>query len=105
MKIGKRWKVRWMKIGIIWKNNMLELQNSISSIILHTLNERLPKGDIKMKGNHENVEEINIESQNHDYSSLQDPYHQGLNVAPRNYFITKINMRKIHGKDSITWIF
>jgi hypothetical protein len=54
---------------------MLELQNSMSSMILHTLDERLPKGDIKMQGNHENVEEINIESHNHDYSSLQDPHH------------------------------
>jgi hypothetical protein len=84
---------------------MLELQNSMSSMILHALDERLPKGDIKMQGNHENVEEIKIESQNHDYSSLQDPHHQGFNVAPRNYFIPKIDMRKFDGKDPITWIF
>jgi hypothetical protein len=51
---------------------MEQLQNSMSSMILHTLDERFPKGDIKMQGNHENVENINIESHNHDYSSLQD---------------------------------
>jgi hypothetical protein len=25
-------------------------------------------------------------------------------VAPRNYFIPNINMRKLEGKDPITWI-
>jgi hypothetical protein len=34
----------------------------MSTIFLHTLDERFPKGDIKTQGNHENVEEINIES-------------------------------------------
>jgi hypothetical protein len=57
------------------ENKMLEMKKFISSLILHTLDERLPKGYIKLKGNHENVEEIKIESQNHDYSSLQDPHH------------------------------
>jgi hypothetical protein len=36
---------------------MEQLQNSMSSMILHTLDERFPKGDIKTQGNHENVEE------------------------------------------------
>jgi hypothetical protein len=35
---------------------MNELQNSMSSMIFHALDERLPKGDIKMQGNHENKE-------------------------------------------------
>jgi hypothetical protein len=51
------------------------------------------------------MENINIESQNHDYSSLQDPHHQGFNSTPRNYLIPKIDMRKFDGKDPITWIF
>jgi hypothetical protein len=59
------------------ENKMLELKNSMSSMILHALDERIHKGDIKMKGNHENVEEINIKPHNHDYSSLQDPHHRG----------------------------
>jgi hypothetical protein len=71
-------------------------------MILHTLDERLSKGYIKMQGNHENVEEINIESLNHDYSSLQHPHHQGFNAVLRNYFIPNINMRKLVGKDPIT---
>jgi hypothetical protein len=54
---------------------MLELQNSMSSMILHAQDERLPKGDIKIQGNQENREEIKIESHNHDYSSLEDPHH------------------------------
>ena len=77
----------------------------MSSMILHALYERLPIGDIKMQGNHENIEEINIESQNHDYSSLQDPHHQGFKSTPRNYFVPKIDMRKFDGKDPIAWIF
>jgi hypothetical protein len=44
------------------EKKMLELQNSMSSMILHALDERLPIGDIKMQGNHENVVEIKIES-------------------------------------------
>ena len=77
----------------------------MSSMILYSLDDRIPIRDFKMKGNHENIEEIKIESQNHDYSSLQNPHHQGFNVAPRNYFIPKIDMRKFDGKDTITWIF
>jgi hypothetical protein len=87
------------------ENNMLELQNSMSSMILHSLHERLPIGYIKMQGNHESIEEINIDSQNHDYSLLQDPYNQGFKSTPMNYFIPNIDMRKFGGKDSITWIF
>jgi hypothetical protein len=48
------------------EKNMLELQIFMSSI-LHALDERISIGDIKMKGNHVSVEEINIEPQNHDY--------------------------------------
>jgi len=62
------------------ENKMLELKISMSSLILHALDERLPEGDIKMHGNHENVREINIESVNHDYSSLKDPHYRGFNV-------------------------
>jgi hypothetical protein len=40
------------------EKKMLELKIFMSSMILDALDERLPKGDIKMKGNHENVEEI-----------------------------------------------
>jgi hypothetical protein len=49
------------------EKKMLELQKSMSSMILHALDERVPKGDIKVQGNHENIEEIRIESQNHNH--------------------------------------
>jgi hypothetical protein len=58
-------------------------------IFLHTLDERLPKGDIKTQGNHENMEEINIESHNHDYYHLHiniiegSMSHQGTTQFPR----------------------
>jgi hypothetical protein len=41
---------------------MEELKNYMLTISLCTLYERVYKGDIKMQGNHENVEEINIKS-------------------------------------------
>jgi hypothetical protein len=107
------------KMENLMDKRMEQLQNSI----LHTLDERLPKGDIKMQGNHENKENnsvepqshmgnistqlgsMNIESQNHDHSSFQDLHHRGFNSTPRNYLIPKIDMRKFDGKDPITWIF
>jgi hypothetical protein len=39
------------------EKKMLDLQNSMSFMMLHALDERIPIGDIKMKGNRENVEE------------------------------------------------
>jgi hypothetical protein len=87
------------------ENKMLELKIFMYYVILHALDERLLIRDIKMQCNRENIEEINIESQNHDYSLLQDPHHQGFKLASRNYFIPKIDMRKFDGKDPITCIF
>jgi hypothetical protein len=52
-----------------------------------------------------NVENMNIESHDHDYSSLQDLHHQGLNSTPGKDLIPKIYMRKFDGKYPITWIF
>jgi hypothetical protein len=58
------------------EQNMKQLQNSITTMILHTLDERFLEGDIGTEGNHENreenVEKIRIDSKNHNYSSLQD---------------------------------
>jgi hypothetical protein len=85
--------------------NMEELKISMSTILLCTLDERFSQGDIRMQGNHLNVEEINIEPQNHDYSSPPDSHHWGFHFTPRNYLIPKIKMRKFDGKDIITWIF
>jgi len=52
-----------------------------------------------------NVENVNIWSYKHDYSSLQYPHHRGFNSTPRNYLIPKIDVRKFDGRDPITWIF
>jgi len=84
--------------------NMDKMMKQLQNSILYTMDEKFPKGDIKTQGNHENVEEIKIEFHNHDYSSLQDPHHHGFNLAPQNYLIPKIDMRKFDGKDPITWI-
>jgi hypothetical protein len=84
---------------------MEQLQNSMLTMILHTLNERFSKEDIWMQGNHENVDNIKIESQKHDYSSLQDLHHREFNSAPKNYLILNIDMRKFDGREPLTWIF
>jgi hypothetical protein len=52
-----------------------------------------------------NVENMKIESHNHDYSSLQYPHNYGFNSMPRNYLIPKIDMRKFDVKYPIIWIF
>jgi hypothetical protein len=44
------------------ENSLVELKQSMYDMFLHNLHERLPKGDNKMQGNHENVEEIKIKS-------------------------------------------
>ena len=83
--------------------------------------QRIPERDMKIQENYENKENNGVETQSHvgsvlsqlestntesqNHSSLQDPHHRGFNVAPRNYFIPKIDMRKFDGKDHITWIF
>jgi hypothetical protein len=82
------------------QKSMNELKNYMSSMIFHALYERLPKGDIKRR-NSENNENKVVETQSHmgsilsqlesmntefqNYSSLQDPHHQGFKLAPRNY--------------------
>jgi hypothetical protein len=38
-----------------------DLQNSMETMLLHTLDERFPKGDIGMQGNHENKENKIVE--------------------------------------------
>jgi hypothetical protein len=78
---------------------MEQLQNSMVVMLLHTLDERF------MQGNHENgenkivehmgkilsnVENMKIESHNHDYSSLQYPYNWGFNSIPRNNLIQRL---------------
>jgi transcriptional regulator of heat shock response len=102
------------------QKSMKELKKSMSSIIFHALDERNPKGDLKIQGNHENkenrvvetrshieiflslLESTNFESQNHDHLLLQEPHYQGCKLTPMNYFIPKIDMRKFDGKDPIT---
>lgn len=86
-------------------NKREELKNSTPTILLHTLNEKLNKGYINMQGNCKIVNKINIESQNHDYSSSLNLHHQRFNSTQRNDLIPKIDIRKAYGKDTITWIF
>jgi hypothetical protein len=87
------------------EKKMEDMKNPMSTILLQMLDERVLKGDIKPQGNHENVEEIKIELQIHEYLLSPDPHHQGFDVAPRNYLIPKIDMRNFDGEYPVTWIF
>lgn len=98
------------------ENLMDQRMEKLKNSILHTLYEILPKGDIKIHGNHKirrtivlnlkshmgnistHLGSTNIESQNHDHSLFQDIHHQGFNSAPINYLILKIDMRKFDVK-------
>jgi hypothetical protein len=53
------------------EKKMEELKNSMSTILLHTLYERFHKGDIRMQGNHVNVED-HIEHQQEVIKLLKD---------------------------------
>jgi len=85
--------------------------------------ERLPKRDVEIQWNHEHkekhvvenqshmrsilsqLESTNLESQNHNHEfSIQYPKHHGFNLAPRNYYIPNIDMRKFNGNNLVTWI-
>jgi hypothetical protein len=50
------------QLQIFIDKKMENLQNSMSTIILHTLDEIFPKVDIKMQGKHENVKDIRTDS-------------------------------------------
>jgi hypothetical protein len=102
---------------------MEQLQNSMESMLLYTLEKRFPKSDIVTQGNYENkenkivepqshmgnslrlLESMQIESRNHNHSFLQDIHHRGFNLRPMKYLIPMIDMRKFDGKDHITWVF
>ena len=46
-----------------------------------------------------------LDALKYDISLLQDPDFHGFNLAPRNYFIPKINMRMFDANYPLTWIF
>ena len=50
---------------------MKEMQKSMSSMIFQDLDERLPKGDLKMQGTHENKGSIHVKqaSNNNPFST------------------------------------
>ena len=50
--------------------------------------------------------EKQVENKKFEYSKVDDSLqHHTFNSLPRNYFIPKIDMKKVDVKDPITWIF
>jgi hypothetical protein len=83
---------------------MKELQNSMSSVIFHALDERLTKGDIKMQGTHEKKVSIHVEetSDNKQFSSGFNS-NSGVNYGggPKLNF-SKIELKKFDGTKVFT---
>jgi hypothetical protein len=88
------------------QNSMKEMQNSMSSIC-QALDERLPKGDIKTQGNHENKGSIHVEqtANNKSFSNSESNSNSGANYGggPKFYFL-KIELKKFDGTKFFTWV-
>jgi hypothetical protein len=76
-------KIRWMKKKEEIQNSMKEMQNFMSSMIFQALDERLPKGDIKMQGTHENKGSIHVEqtANNKPFSTSEFNSNSGVNYG------------------------
>ena len=67
---------------------MKEMQNSMSYMIFQVLDERLPKGDIKMKRTHENKGSIHVEqtANNKPFSTSESNSNSGVNYGGDHNF-------------------
>jgi hypothetical protein len=77
---------------------MEKLQNSMATMLLHTLDERFLKGDIGTQGNHENKDKKIVEPKSHTRNILKIWRTQGL--SPR---IMIIHHSKIYIIGGLTW--
>jgi hypothetical protein len=78
----------------------------MSSMFFHTLEERLPKGDIKMHGTHENKCIIQVEQpvDNKQFSSVLNS-NSGVNCGGGPKFNTpKIELKNFYGTKVFTWV-
>jgi hypothetical protein len=87
--------------------SMKEMQNSMSSMIFQALDERLPKGDIKMQGTHENKCSIHVEqtANNNLFSTSESNSNSGVNYGGGPKFnFPKIELKKFDGTKVFTWV-
>jgi hypothetical protein len=78
----------------------------MSSIILQSLDERLPKGDMKMPGTHENKGSVHVEkpTDNKKFSSGFKS-NSGINYGGGHKFnFPKIELKKFDGTKIFTWV-
>jgi hypothetical protein len=81
-------------------NSMKEMQKSISSMIFQALDERFPKGYIKMQGTHENKSSIHVEqnANNNQFSASESNSNSGFNYGGGPKFnFPKIALKKFDG--------
>jgi hypothetical protein len=86
--------------------NKEEIQNSMSSMILHDLDERLPKGYVKIQGTHETKGSIHVEQPiNSKQLSSGFNSNSGVNYGwgPKFNF-SNIELKKFDGTKVITWV-
>jgi len=84
---------------------MKELQNSLSSMIFHALDERIPKRDIKMKGTCENKGSIHVE-QTKNNKQFPSGFNSNIGVnysgGPKLNF-PNIELKKFDGAEVFTY--
>jgi hypothetical protein len=88
------------------QKSMKELQNSLSSMMFHALDDRLSKGDIKMQGTQENKGSILVEQpvDNKQFSSGFNS-NSGVNYGGGPKFnFPKIELKKFDGTKVFTWV-
>jgi hypothetical protein len=90
----------------IWYS-MKKMQNSMSSMIFQDLDERFPKGYIKMQGTHENKGSIHVEqtANNKPFSTIESNSNSGVNYGGGPKFnFPKIELNKFDGTKAFTWV-
>jgi hypothetical protein len=82
------------------QKTMKELQNYLSSMIFHVLDERISKGDIKMQGNQENKGSIMVEQLvGNKQISSGFKFNSGVNyIGDLKFNFPKIELKKFDGK-------
>jgi hypothetical protein len=89
------------------QNSMKEMQKSMSSMIIQALDERFPKGDMKMQGTHENKGSIHVEqtANNNPFSTSESNSNNGVNYGGGPKFnFPKIELKKFDGTEVFTWV-
>ena len=90
--------------GIIIEERMGHMEDNIERIVklLQNIEEKIPKGDVVGQGTHDDKNSAHIEKPSVNKHTFR---RSDYGWSPRGIQFPKIDMRKFHEKDPITWIF